>query len=156
MNERERGRVDEDPEERFGRSIRFADLARELGVDLPPFRGPLEAFDPAPERSSGDPVYLGGDLHAVHPDSRARGALPGRDETLDLATVSLLDGEGWQLDVPATQGVWCTRLEGPVLQCAPYFSLTDSDARIRAWLILPPPPLMIGIGRLWLPAIPPR
>ena len=80
------GKVDEDPKERFRRTIRFTDLAC-------------------------DPVYLGGDLHAVHPGSRDPGGVTDRDESLDLATVSLLDGEGWPLEVPAADGVWCTRLE---------------------------------------------
>jgi hypothetical protein len=58
------------------------------------------------------------------------------------------------VDVSAIEGVWCTRLEGALLQCAPYFSLTDSAGRMRAWLLLPPPPTMIGIAHLWLPALP--
>jgi hypothetical protein len=148
------GAVDEDPKDRFRRTLRFAGLARDLGVDLPAFRGPLVAFDPAPERSPADPVYLGGDLHAVHPDARETAAAPGRDASLDLATVTLCDGEGCQLDVLATQGVWCTRLEGAALECAPYLYLTDSRGRLRTWLILPPAPTMIDIAHLWLPRVP--
>ena len=154
MSDRDARRVDEDPEERFRRTVRFADLARELGVDLPPFRGPLQAFDPAPARSPGDPVYLGGDLHAVHPDSSGPGAPPGRDESLDQATISLLDGEGWVLDIQAIEGVWCARLAGTAVECAPYFLLTDSDGRNRSWLILPPAKLMLGVAHYWLPSVP--
>lgn len=146
--------MDEDPKERFRRTIRFADLARKLGVDLPPFWGPLVAFDPARERSPADPVYLGGDLHAVHPVAREPGAPPDRDGSLDLATIALLDGEGWLLDIAATDGVWCTRLEGAALDCAPYFSVTDGQGRLRTWLILPPARTMIGIAHLWLGAVP--
>jgi hypothetical protein len=154
--DRPKGRaVDEDPEERFRRTIRFADLARELAVDLPPFRGPLEAFDPVPGRSSSDPVYLGGDLHAVHPDGGDPDGTPSDpDESLDQATITLLDGEGWALDIQAIEGIWCTRLEGAALECAPYLSLADSEGRIRTWLLLPPPHLMLGIGHYWLPSVP--
>jgi hypothetical protein len=154
MNERDGRRADEDPEERFRRTIRFADLARELEVDLPPFRGPLQAFDSAPERTPGDPVYLGGDLHAVHPESRGPSAPPDRDESLDKATISLLDGEGWVLDIQATEGIWCALTEGLAVECAPYLSVIDSAGRNRVWLILPPAHLMLGIGHYWLPAVP--
>jgi hypothetical protein len=148
------GAVDEDPEECFRRTVRFADLARELGADLPPFRGPLVAFDPAPEHDPRDPVYLGGDLQAVHPDAREPRPRPGRDDSLDRATITLLDGEGWLLDIPATEGVWCTRVEGAHLDCAPYLAITDGRGRLRTWLVLPPPRTMIGIAHLWLGAIP--
>jgi hypothetical protein len=147
------GAVDEGPGERFRRTVRFADLARDLGVDLPAFEGPLVAFDPAPRRSPGDPVYLGGDLHAVHPDGHDPGGPPDRDPSLDQAAINLFDGEDLQLEIAAIDGVWCTRLEGSALECAPYLSLTDGRGRRRAWLILPPAPTMIGIAHLWLPRV---
>jgi hypothetical protein len=59
------------------------------------------------------------------------------------------------LDIQAVEGVWCARLEGPALECAPYFSLTDGLGRLRAWLILPPAPTMLGIAHHWLPRVPP-
>lgn len=148
------GAVDEDPRERLRRTIRFADLARDLGVDLPPFRGPLVAFDPVLDRSSGDPVYLGGDLHAVHPDTREPDPPPDRDDSLDQAVITLSDGAGWQLSIAAAEGVWCTRLEGAALERAPYFALTDARGRLRNRLLLPPPRLMIGIAHFWLCSVP--
>jgi hypothetical protein len=148
------GAADKVPVDRLRRTIRFADPAHDLGVDLLPFRGPLVAFVPVPERRAGDAVFLGGDLHAVHPDTRGPGARSGRDESLDLATVTLCDGEGRQLDIRATEGVWCTRLEGAALECAPYFRITDALGRLRCWLILPPARMMIGIAQLWLPRVP--
>lgn len=155
MNETIGRALAQDRREHFRRTDRFADLACDLGIGLPAFSGPLVAFDPAPECSSGDPVYLGGDLHAVHPDARDPGARPGRDDSLDRATITVLDGEGWLLDVPATEGVWCTRVEDDHLECVPYFSITDGRGRLRTWCILPPARTMIGIAHLWLPSVPP-
>jgi hypothetical protein len=77
--------LDADRDERLGRANRLADLARRLGVDLLPLRGPSVAFDPAPGRSPGAPVFLGGDLHAVHPAAPMPHAPPDRDGTLDQA-----------------------------------------------------------------------
>jgi hypothetical protein len=146
--------VDEDPGERFRRTVRFADLARELGVDLPPFRGPLVAFDPAPVRSPGDPVYLGGDLHAVHPDVAAPGTAAQLDESLDRAAISFIDGEGRTLETHAVEGVWCARLDGAALDCAPYLALRDTLGRMRTWILLARPEAMIDIAHLWLPRVP--
>jgi hypothetical protein len=125
-------------------------------VDLPAFAGPLVAFDPAPERGASEFVCLGGDLHAVHPAARGPRPRSDRDRSLDLATVTLFDGEGWSLRVPTTKGVWCTRPEDLALDCAPYFVLTDSRGRLRAWLILPPVRTMIDVAHLWLSGVAPR
>jgi hypothetical protein len=149
------GAADAEPRAPHRRTTGLAELGRRLGVELPPLKGPLVVFDLAAERDPGDPVYLGGDLHANRPDGRRSGGRPYRDESLDLATVTLLDGEGRVLDVPATDGVWCTRLEGRALERAPYFLLTDSEGRLRIWLFLPPPHQMLGIPHSWLPRIPP-
>jgi hypothetical protein len=137
--------------ERLRRTTRSADLARRLGIDLPIFRGPLIAFDPGQGRCPGESVCLGGDLHAIHPDTRGPAPPSDRDESLDLATVAVFDGEGWSLDIPANEGVWCICPEEVAPDCTPYFSLTDGRGRLRAWLILPGARTMIGIGPLWLP-----
>jgi hypothetical protein len=57
-------------------------LAELLGLELPPFLGPLVVFDPAGERSTAAPSTSGGDLHAVHPDDARVEAMKARDETL--------------------------------------------------------------------------
>jgi hypothetical protein len=137
------------------RGGRLATLAAHLGVPLPPFEGPLVAFQLDGHRGAEDPVFLGGDLHAVHPAAGGPAPAADRDPSLDFATISLSDREREPLDVPAAEGIWCTRLEGERLLLAPYFSLTDTDGRARAWLLLPPPRLMVGIAHFWLPAVGP-
>ncbi len=111
------------------------------------------AFQLDGHRGAEDPVFLGGDLQTVHP--AAAPASPARDTTLDNAIITLADHEHAMLDVAAVAGIWCTRLEGERLPAAPYFSLADSGGRIRAWLLLPPPRLMVGIAHFWLPSVPP-
>jgi len=137
------------------RAGRLAALAARLGVQMPPFESPLAAFQLDGHRGAGEPVFLGGDLHAVHP--AAGGATRGaeRDASLDGATISLADHEHEPIEVTALEGVWCTRIDGARLPAAPDFMLDDSDGRIRAWLLLPPPHLMVGIAHLWLPSLPP-
>jgi hypothetical protein len=122
---------------------------------MPVFAGPLGAFDPGLVGSPGGSVCLGGDLHAIHPDGRGPESPSDRDESLDLATVTLLDGEGWSLEVPATEGVWCTRPGDLAPERAPCFALTDGRGRLRTWLILPSAPAMIDIAHLWLSRVPP-
>lgn len=136
------------------RTERLTALAAHLGVDLPPLPGPLVAFQLDGLRGPEDPVYLGGDLHRVHPRADVPAAPSDRDRTLDNAIVTL-DQEHDLLDLAAVEGIWCARIEGERLPAAPYFTLTDSDGRIRAWLLLPPPRLMIGIAHFWLPLVPP-
>ena len=146
--------ISESADERSGpRAERIAKLAKKLGIELPPFDGPLVAFQPDGHRSREDPVFLGGDLHAVHPtvDGRATGSK--RDTSLDSAIVTLADHEHEMLDLAAIEGIWCTPIAGERLATTPYLALTDSEGRIRAWLLLPPPRLMIGIARFWLPSI---
>jgi hypothetical protein len=125
------------------------------GLELPPFDGPLVAFDPAPDGAPGRPLYLGGDLHRVHPD--ASESYPGRarDRSLDQARVGLSDQELLNLEATAVAGVWCLALHDELVHSAPYFTLWDSEGRLRAWLLLPPARMMIGIGHLWLPSVPP-
>jgi hypothetical protein len=125
------------------------------GVERPAFAGPLVAFDSGPDSCAGDSVRLGGDLHAVHSATRVPGPPPDRDGSLDPATVTLFDGEGWSLDVPATDGVWCTLPGDLAPDCAPYFALIDGRGRLRAWLILPSARTMIGIAHFWLPQVDP-
>jgi hypothetical protein len=137
------------------RAERLATLAAWLGVELPLFDGPLVAFQLDGHRGADDPVFLGGDLHAVHPRAETPTARPDRDRSLDSAIVSLTDHEHEVLDIATVEGVWCTRVEGSRIPAAPYLSVMDSEGRIRAWLLLPPPRLMIGIAHFWLPAVPP-
>jgi hypothetical protein len=42
-----------------------------------------------------------------------------------------------------------------MVDSAPYFSIWDTDGRMRTWLLLPPARLMIGLGHFWLPSVPP-
>jgi hypothetical protein len=136
------------------RAERLSALAKMLGVELPLFNGPLVAFQIDGHRSAEDPVFLGGDLHAVHPDGGGPSRRSGLDGSLDNAIVSLNDHVHQPLDLAAVQGIWCTCISGERLPAAPYFSLTDSEGRIRMWLLLPPPRLMVGIAHLWLPSVP--
>lgn len=137
------------------RTERLAALAGWLGVGLPPFEGPLAAFQLEGRRGAEDPVFLGGDLHAVHPSAEGAGGRGDRDASLDGAIVTLVDHEREMLDLAAVEGLWCTRIEGERLLAAPFFSLTDAEGRTRAWLLLPPPRLMVDIAHLWLPSVPP-
>jgi hypothetical protein len=133
----------------------LASLEKKLGIDLLPLDGPLVAFQLDGHRSSEDPVFLGGDLHAVHPDTGPSSWQSAHDPTLDSAVVTLTDHENETLELAAVEGIWCTALSGERLPAAPYFSLTDSEGTIRSWLLLPPPRLMVGIAHLWLPSVPP-
>jgi hypothetical protein len=137
------------------RAERLATLAKALGVPLPPLQGPLVAFQLDGHRSAEDPVFLGGDLQAVHPDAGPASWRAGRDATLDNAIVTLTDHENESLELAAVEGIWCAALSGERLPAAPYLSITDSDGSVRIWLLLPPPRLMVGIAHLWLPSVPP-
>jgi hypothetical protein len=119
---------------------RFTRLAADLGLELPPFTGPLIAFDPSEERSPGDPVYLGGNLHAVHPGTSAGPPPTRRDHSLDAATITLTDFDHPPLEAIAVEGIWCLAIVGGLLDSAPYFSISDSDGRRRTWILLPGPP----------------
>jgi hypothetical protein len=131
------------------RGRRLAALAAELGVELPPFDGPLVAFDPGPA-GPRTPVYLGGDLHA---GARARAH---RDPTLDAATVVIGSlHQGRSLELRAVEGIWCTRLAAEVADADACLALADSEGRLRAWRLLPPPRLMIGLRDFWLGSVPP-
>jgi hypothetical protein len=125
------------------------------GLELPPFDGPLVAFDPAPAGAPGGPVYLGGDLHLVHPGASERYPGRPRDESLDGAVIGLCDQEHENLEATAVAGVWCLALHGELVDSAPYFTIWDSEGRMRTWLLLPPARLMIGIGHFWLPSVRP-
>jgi hypothetical protein len=143
-------------DERLGaRERRLASLADALGVQLPPFRGPLVAFHLDGYSGDHDPVFLGGDLQATHPEAGSSSRRPSHDPALDNAIVTLTDHESDSLEIAAIEGIWCMALSGERLSAAPYFSLTDSDGVIRTWLLLPPPRLMVGIAHLWLPSVPP-
>jgi hypothetical protein len=135
---------------------RLARFAARLGLELPLFPGPLIAFDPAEERAPGDPIYLGGDLHAIHPGTTAGPPpAPGRDRSLDAATIALTDFEHPTLETTAVEGVWCLALRGGLLETAPYFTISDTEGRLRTWILLPLATSMIGLVHLWLPAVPP-
>jgi hypothetical protein len=140
----------EDPAD-ASRGRQLENLAASLGLDLPVFEGPLTAFALGAEQR---PVLLGGDLHAVHPESVD--PLPDqRDGSLDAATVILDDQEHPPLKMAAVDGIWCLTLPDDLLDSAPYFALWDTEGRLRAWLLLPPPRTMIGIGHFWLPQVKP-
>jgi hypothetical protein len=136
------------------RAERLEALAARLGIELPLFKGPLAAFELGDKADPKGPVYLGGDLHAVHPEATEERPGAGRDASLDSARVCLTDYENDTLEAIAVEGIWCLRLEGDLTASAPFFSLTDSEGRLRAWRLLPPPQLMIGIGHFWLPSVP--
>jgi hypothetical protein len=136
------------------RAERLAALAAHLGVPLPPFEGPLVAFQLDGHRGAEDPVYLGGDLHAVHPRAGSPATTAERDHSLDSAIITLSSHDQEMHDLAAVEGVWCGQIEGERLPAAPYLSLTDTEGRMRAWLLLPPPRLMVGIAHFWLPSVP--
>jgi hypothetical protein len=133
---------------------RLAGLAARLGLDLPPFAGPIDAFRMGEEPRPDDPIYLGGDLQAIHPDTVDRRPA-GRDPSLDAATVTIDDQEHPSMQAVAVEGIWCLRLRENLVDSAPYLFIHDTDGRLRAWLLLPPAGLMIGIGHFWLPQINP-
>jgi hypothetical protein len=133
--------------------VSFAAIA---GLDLPPFDGPLVAFDPTPEGAPGGAIYLGGDLHRIHPDAAERCSGRRRDESLDEARIALNElGQGNLVEATAVQGVWCLALYGDQVDSAPYFTLWDTEGRMRTWLLLPPARQMISLAHLWLPSVPP-
>jgi hypothetical protein len=107
-----------------------ADLSR---FELPPFDGPLVAFVPAPDDAPGGPVYLGGDLHRVHPDAAEQYSGRARDKSLDEARIVLADQEHEDLEATAIAGVWCMALHGDLVDSAPYFA-GPPDARHRPLL----------------------
>jgi hypothetical protein len=137
------------------RDRRLEDLAESLGLRLPPFAGPLDAFELGDDRRPGDRIYLGGDLHAIHPDAADRRPLGARDHSLDSATIIIDDLEQESSETVAVEGVWCLPVRDDLLASAPYFTLWDTQGHIRAWLILPPPRTMIGLGHFWLPRVSP-
>jgi hypothetical protein len=130
-------------------------LAHRLGFELPAFEGPLSAFEHDQGSASGKGVYLGGDLHKVHPD--AADQRPGRshDGSLDSATIIIDDFEHEPTEAMAVGGIWCLRLERDLISSAPYLSLHDDSGTLRAWLLLPPARSMIGIAHYWLPSVAP-
>lgn len=138
------------------RVARLQQLSIVLGVALPPFKGPLVAFDLYSEtgRDRDRPLFLGGDLHAVHPETVDRHRHP-RDPTLDSATITLVNLDSKPLETAAIEGIWCIRIPDEHSDSAPYLSIFDSEGRLRSWRLLLPPRLMIGLAHLWLPAVPP-
>lgn len=131
------------------------DDAALLGLELPPFEGPLIAFGPGGKGAPGDPIYLGGDLHAVHPDAADRRPGRRRDHFLERARVAIRADECGIVEDTAVEGVWCLALHGEFADAAPYLSILDTGGRMRACLLLPPARLMVGIGHFWLPSVPP-
>jgi hypothetical protein len=148
------------PDTRFGArsshpgTDRLTALAARLGLDLPPFAGPIDAFRIGQEPRPDDPIYLGGDLQAIHPDTVDRRPA-GRDPSLDAATVTIDDQEHPSMQALAVEGIWCLLLRENLVDSAPYLFIHDTEGRLRAWLLLPPAGLMIGIGHFWLPQIKP-
>ena len=126
-----------------------------LGLKVPPLLGPLDAFELGDDRRPGDPIYLGGDLHAVHPFAADRDPLDERDHSLDSATVIIDDLEHEAIEAVAVEGLWWLTVHGDLLETAPYLTLWDTQGRIRAWLILPSVRKMVGLGHLWFPQVMP-
>jgi hypothetical protein len=120
------------------------------------FKGPLDASYVGDGRGPDAPIRLGGDLHAVHPGAAPPGRRPRRDHSLDAATITLHDDDHESVVAVARQGVWSLVLRGDMLDSAPYFTLWDSEGRLRTWLLLPPARELIDAGHLWLPSVPPR
>jgi hypothetical protein len=141
------------PDDRAARGTRLEDLAGSLGLDPPIFEGPLTAF--VPERDAGGPIFFGGDLHAVHPDATGPRPPERRDRSLDAAKIVVYHPERSSQETGAVEGVWCLALPDELRDSRPYFVLRDSEDRLRAWLWLPAPPTMIGIGHFWLPRVEP-
>jgi hypothetical protein len=137
------------------RDERPAAPAVTAGLELPPFDAPLVAFDPAPEGGPGGPIYLGGDLHRIHPDAAQQYPGRRRDESLDEARIVLGEYEQESLMATAVEGVWCLALYGEQVDYALHFTLWDADFRMRSWFLLPPARLMIGLAHFWLPSVPP-
>jgi hypothetical protein len=133
---------------------RLAGLAARLGLELPLFVGPIDAFRIGEEPRPEDPIYLGGDLQAIHPDTVDRRPA-GRDPSLDAATVTIDDQEHPSMQAVAVEGIWCLLLRENLVDSAPYLMIHDTEGRLRTWLLLPPAHLMIGIGHFWLPQIKP-
>jgi hypothetical protein len=150
--------VSEDPDSRRADDLAASDegrlkrLAASLGLELPVFDGPLTALVLGGGRG---PILLGGDLHAVHPESPDPPPPQEGDASLDAATVILDDQEHPPLKTAAVDGVWCLALPDDLLKSAPYLALWDTEGRLRAWLLLPPAAAMIGIGHFWLPQVKP-
>jgi hypothetical protein len=129
--------------------------AEELSVERPLFEGPLYTFQIGEASGVGAPVYLGGDLHAVHAEGHDRPSGICRDPSLDGATITIDDHEHQAIKVTAVEGIWCLTLPKALYFSAPYFAVRDSENRLRIWLLLPPARALIGIAYLWLPRIPP-
>jgi hypothetical protein len=149
----------EQPSPRYGRpgrrAERLAAIATRLEVELPPFEGPLVAFGAEGPQDADASVYLGGDLHAVHPEARVARAGGEVDRSLDAARIAITNFEHPALETSAGEGLWCLPLAGPIIDTAPYLWITDGEGRTRTWILLPSPRLMIGIGHYWLPAVAP-
>jgi hypothetical protein len=127
-------------------------LGASLDLELAPFAGPLTAFVLGGEDG---PILLGGDLHAIHPET-ADPRPPGEpDHSLDSATLIIDDLEQPPVETAAVDGIWCLALPDGLLDSAPYLALWDTEGRLRAWLLLPQANRMIGIGHLWLPQVKP-
>jgi hypothetical protein len=124
-----------------------------LGVDAPPLTGPLDTF--RLQAGSGTVgFYLAGDLHAMHPEASDYPSRHPRDPSLDKAIVSFEYDDGL-LEAVARDGVWFLPLDPERQAMGSRFVLRDSEARVRTWLLLPPPEAMLGRGRSWLSAVRP-
>jgi hypothetical protein len=143
------------PDPAATRESRLQGLAKALGLELPQFDSPLDAFELGSDRRPGEPIYLGGDLHAVHPAAVDQGRRGRRDPSMDSARVIIDDLERPAIETIAVEGIWCVGVVGELLDSAPYFTLWDTEGRIRAWLVLPPPRMMVGLGHFWLPRVDP-
>jgi hypothetical protein len=143
------------PPEDDDRERQHPTLVAIAGLDLPPFDGPLVAFDPAPEGAPGRPVYLGGDLHGTHLDAAEQWPERRRDESLDEARIVLGERERENFEVTAVDGVWCLAIYGEEVESALRLTLWDTEGRMRTRLLLPPARLMIGLAHFWFHSVPP-
>jgi hypothetical protein len=144
----------EDPTQAY-RKVRLEELARSLGPEDPFFDAPLTAFIFGGEQYPEGPVFLGGDLHAVHPSPAEERSRSVRDRKLDNSSIVLGDPDREPLRAGAVEGIWCLALPDDLAASSLPFFLYDGEDRLRAWLCLPPARQMIGVGHLWLPSVPP-
>ncbi|MBA3866147.1 MAG: hypothetical protein H0X42_07360 [Solirubrobacterales bacterium] len=125
-----------------------------MGFELPRFDGPLAAFRPGGDRDVDEPIYMGGDLHATHPEAPDQYPDRRRDPTLDNATITFAGPERESLGTTSVEGIWCLALPTELLDSSSCFMLCDGEDRLRIWLLLPPAEAMLGVAHLWLPAVP--
>lgn len=118
--------------------------------------GPLEVFAAACHHPRSA-ILLGGDLHASPPSGEPRRDVGGRGEdgSLDRARISVVAPRfDICAEVGAVEGVWLLPLTPRLSSAELSVLFIDAESRVRAWLLLPSPDSIIGMGSDWLPALP--